>query len=137
MAGLVDFEHPEASGDLRPALREGVEAGSEDDVLPNTTTSVLRNQILDEASPGNDRRAEEPRAIWVHVRAAAPAVIRIRQFEADLVFQHMRRRVDQHMQRPPEGDPHRRAVRRRCLIVSHNAPLLVASACSRTVRPLL
>ena len=30
---LVDFEHPQAGRDRRPALREGVQAGSEDDVL--------------------------------------------------------------------------------------------------------
>ena len=39
--GLVDLEHPQAGGDLRPALGEGVEAGAEDDVLADAVAGLL------------------------------------------------------------------------------------------------
>ena len=77
--GLVDLEHPQAGGDLRPALGEGVQAGAEDDVLADAAAGLLHDQILDEASTGHDGGAEAARAVRVHVRAAAPAVVRSRQ----------------------------------------------------------
>ena len=89
---LVDLEHPQAGGDLRPALGEGVEAGSEDDVLADAAAGLFHDQVLDEASTGHDGGAEEARALRVHVRTAAPAFVRGRQPQADLVFEHMRRR---------------------------------------------
>ena len=52
----------------------------------------------------------------VHVRASAPAVVGRRQPQADLVLEHVRRRVDLDVHRPPQRDPHRGAVRRRGLL---------------------
>ena len=74
--GLIDLEHPQAGGDLRPALGEGVQAGAEDDVLADAAASLFHDQILDEASTGHDGCAEGARALRVHVRTAAPAVVR-------------------------------------------------------------
>ena len=58
--GLVDLEDPQAGGELRPALGEGVQAGAEDDVLADAAASLLHDQILDEASTGHDGGAEGP-----------------------------------------------------------------------------
>ena len=60
-------------------------------------------------------------AVRVHVRAVAPAVVGRRQPQADLVLEHVRRRIDLDVHRPPQGDPHRGAVRRRGLLVCHDA----------------
>ena len=62
------------------------------------------------------RKGRVPR---VHVRAAAPAVVRGRQLQADLVFEHMRRRIDLDVHGPPQGDPHRRAVWGNGLPIAH------------------
>ena len=71
---------------------------------------LLGDQILDEARAGHDGGAERPRALRVHVAAVAPALVRRRQLQADLVLEHVRRRIDLDVQRAPQGDPHRRAV---------------------------
>ena len=108
----------QTGGELRPALGEGVQARSEDDVLPDAAGGLLRDEIFDEASAGHDGGAEGPRE-RAHVRAAAPALVGRRQLQADLVFEHVRRRIDLDVQRPPQGDPHRRVVWRRDLLVIH------------------
>ena len=105
-AGLIDLEHQQAGGELRPALGEGVEARAEDDVLPDAAGGLFGDEIFDEAGARHDGGAEGPRE-RAHVRAAAPSVVRRRQLQADLVFEHVRRRIDLHVQRPPQGDPHR------------------------------
>ena len=46
------------------------------------------------------------RTRWIHVATAAPAFIGSGQLEADLVFEHVRRGIREHMQRSPEGDTH-------------------------------
>ncbi len=109
----IDLEYAQPRGDLRPALREGVEAGAEDDVLADAAARPLDDQILDEARAGHDGGAGPARAGRVHVRTAAPAVARRQEPQADLVLEHVRRRIDLCVQGPPQGDPHRRAVRRR------------------------
>ena len=43
MARLVDLKNPQARGDFRPALGEGVEAGAEDDVLIDSAVGLLLN----------------------------------------------------------------------------------------------
>jgi hypothetical protein len=48
--------------------------------------------------------------------AIAPSVVGSHQLQPDFVFEHVRRRIDFHMQRPPQGHPHRGAVWRRDLI---------------------
>jgi hypothetical protein len=69
--------------------------------LADAPASLFHDQILDEASAGHDGGAKEARAVRVHVRAAAPAVVRSHQLQANLVFEHMRRRVGLDVQRPP------------------------------------
>ena len=46
---------------------------------PTPRPACFRDQILDEASTGHDGRAEEAREARVHIRAAAPAIIRSHQ----------------------------------------------------------
>jgi hypothetical protein len=45
-AALFDFKDPEAVGELGPALDEGVETGTEDDVLGDAGGGLLGNEIL-------------------------------------------------------------------------------------------
>ena len=59
--GPIDLEHEQPGGELRSTLGKGVQARSEDDVLPDATGSLLRDEILDEASAGEDGGAEGPR----------------------------------------------------------------------------
>jgi hypothetical protein len=87
------------------------DAGQPAVVASTAAARLFDNQILDEASTGYDGGAEEARGVWVHVRAAAPAVVRSNQLEANFVFEHMRRRIDLDVHGPPQGDPHRRAHR--------------------------
>jgi hypothetical protein len=113
--GLVDLEDPQARGDLRPALGEGVQARSEDDVLADAAAGLFHDQILVEARTAHDRCPEEARAMRVHVRAEAPAFVGGCQPQANLVFEHVRRRIDLNMHGSPQSHPHRRAVESRCL----------------------
>ena len=71
---------------------------------PTPRAASVRDEILDEARARHDGRAEGAREAGVHVGALAPGVLGRRQPEADLVGEHVRRRVDLHVQRPPEGD---------------------------------
>jgi hypothetical protein len=122
-AGPVDLEDPQTGDDLRPALGEGVQAGSENDVLPDAAAGLLHDQILDEAGAGHDGGPEEGRELRVHVQAVAPAVVGGRQPQADLVLEHVRRRIHQDVQGPPQRDPHRRAVRRHVVLIVPRTPL--------------
>src|SRR5256885_1030236 len=99
----------QTGGKLRPTLGEGVQPRSEDDVLPDATGSLFRDEIFDEAGAGHDRGAEGPRE-RAHVRTTAPSVVWSRQLQADFVFEHVQRRIDFYVQRPHQGDPHRRVV---------------------------
>jgi hypothetical protein len=56
----------------------------------------------------------------VHIGAAAPIVVRRRQFEADFVLEHMRRRIHLNVQGAPPRDPHRCAVGRCGSVVLHD-----------------
>ena len=107
---LVDLEYPQPGGDLRPALDEGVQAGAEDDVLGDAVAGLFGDQILNEASTGHDSCSVATGGLRVHVRTATPAFVGGRQPQANLVFKHMRRRIDLDVHGPPQGDPHRRAV---------------------------
>ena len=120
-AGPIDLEHEQTGGELRPTLGEGVQARSEDDVLPDATGSLFRDEIFDEASAGHDGGAEGPRE-RAHVRTAAPSVVWSRQLQADFVFEHVRRRIDFDVQRPPQGDPHRRVVWLCLWLLRHGFP---------------
>jgi hypothetical protein len=87
-------------------LGKGVEAGAENNVLIDTAAGLLRDQILDKAPPGDDGGAENAGEVRVHIGAAAPAIIRGDQPEADFITQHMRRGIDLDVQRPPQGYAH-------------------------------
>ncbi len=97
---LVNLEYSHFRRNLRPALGEGVQAGSQDHVLADVL-SMLYNQILDEAGTRHDGGAEKPGALRVHVRPAAPAILRRRQLETNFVLKHVRRRIDLDVQGPP------------------------------------
>ncbi len=72
-------------------LRERIEPRPEDDVLPDATANLLFDEI---------RRG---------------------QLHANLVFEHMRRRIDFDVQGAPQRHPHGRAVRRDyLLLIVHN-----------------
>src|SRR5712691_7800044 len=85
-------------------------------VEPGASAATWRSVA---AIAGHDGGAEGPRE-RAHVRTAAPSVVRSRQLQADFVFEHVRRRIDFYVQRPPQGDPHRSVVRRRHLLVMHD-----------------
>lgn len=115
--GPVDLEHPERGGDVRPTLGEGVQSGSQEDVLVNAPRGLVHDEILHEAGAGRAGGAGAPRGLDVHVRAAAPVLVRGRQPQPDLVVDHMRRRIGLDVQGPPQGDPHGRVVRLDRLLV--------------------
>lgn len=77
---------------------------------------------------GQDGGTEGPRE-RAHVRTAAPSVLWSRNLQADFVFEHMRRRIDFQVQRPPQGDPHRRVVRRHYLLIRHDVLSLGFGRC--------
>jgi hypothetical protein len=46
---LIDLEYEQTGSNLRPTLGKGVETRSENDVLPDATGSLFRDEIFDEA----------------------------------------------------------------------------------------
>jgi hypothetical protein len=117
--GLVDLEHPQPRGEAGPALGEGVQARAQDDVLPDAAVGLLGHEVLDEPRPGHDPGPEPAGALGVHVPALAPVRVRVGQLQADLVGQHVRRRVDLDVHGPPQRDPHGGVVRPGSRLVSH------------------
>ena len=98
-------------GELRPALGEGVEARAEDDVLVDAALpacSATRSSMKRARATMEARNGRVPSGCMS--AALAPALVRRRQLQADLVLEHVRRRIDLDVQRPPQGDAHRRAV---------------------------
>lgn len=95
---------------VRPALGKRVEAGAEDDILREAVAGLFDDQVLDEASAGRDPCSEAAGGLWIHVGTVAPAIVRGRRLQAELVFEDVWRRIDLDVQRPPQGDSHRRAV---------------------------
>jgi predicted TIM-barrel fold metal-dependent hydrolase len=83
-----------AGGDLRSSLGEGVEARPQENVLTDAPVGLGCDQVLDEAGPGDDGGPEPTGEDRVHVRTAAPPVVGGCQLEADLVVEHVGRRVD-------------------------------------------
>jgi hypothetical protein len=71
---------------------------------------LLGYQVLDEASAGDDRGAKPARSVRIHVRASTPTVVRGHQSQADLVLEHVGRRIDEKVHRPPQRDSHRSAL---------------------------
>jgi hypothetical protein len=74
----------------------------------------------DETGTGHDGCSELARELRVHVGTAAPAIVGGRQLQADLVFEHMRRRIDLDVHGTPQGDTHRRAVCHRGSLITHD-----------------
>lgn len=132
--GPVDLEYPQTVGELRPALGEGVQARAQDHVLADTAAGLLGDQILDEPRTGHDGRAVPGGGPRVHVRAAPPAVIGVHQAQADLVLDHVRRRVGLDVHRPPQRHPYGGVVRRHGLLARHGVHL-PAGACRLQRRP--
>ena len=56
---LIDLENAQTGGNLWPALGEGVQARSQNDVLADAPGNLLHDEILDKASPGHNGCAEE------------------------------------------------------------------------------
>ena len=108
-------------GWLRPSLGEGVQPRSEDDVLPDTTGNLFRDEVLDEAGASQDGGAEGP-CERAHIRTAAPSFVWSSQLEADFVFEHVRRRIDLDVQGPPQGNAYCRAVWFRLRLFRHGIP---------------
>ena len=98
---LVDFEHPHPRGDVWPTLGERVHSGAQDHVLADAELGLLGHQVLDEPSTGRDPGPEGTREIGVHVRPLAPPRIRRGELQADLVFEHVRRRIELDVHRSP------------------------------------
>jgi len=74
-SGPIHLEHEQTGGKLRPTLGEGIQARSNDDVLPDAAGSLLRNEIFDEAGTGHDGCAEGPRERG-HIRTVTPSMPR-------------------------------------------------------------
>src|SRR6185437_14295122 len=118
----IDFKHPEPRRHFRPALYERIQARSENDVLADTALRLLEHQVLDETRAGEDGSAERLGEDWVHVGPPAPVLIRCDQPQPDVIFENVGRGIDLHVQCTPQGDAHRRVIRRRCRVV-HGALL--------------
>jgi hypothetical protein len=84
-------------------------------------TGLFRDEVFDEASTGHDSGTIAARAARVHVRTLPPAIVRPYQPKANLIFDDMRRQIDLHVQGPPKGDSHRRAVRHCRPLAGHGA----------------
>jgi hypothetical protein len=103
-ARLVHLEDMQAPAQIRPPLREGVETGAQDDVLADAARRLGGDEILHDPRARHDARAEGAGEAGIHVAPLAPGILGRGQPQADLVVQHVRRRIDRHVQRPPEGD---------------------------------
>jgi hypothetical protein len=94
---------------------------SEDDVLRDAVAGLFGDEILDKASTGHDCCSVAAGGPRVLVRTLPPAVVRPRQPQAVLFFEHMRQRIDLDMQGSPQGDPHRCAIWCRTSLTMHGA----------------
>src|SRR5690348_3877824 len=81
---------------------------------------MLCYEIFDEARASDDRCAEGSRE-RAHVRPVLPTVVRSRELQADDILEYVRGRVDLQVQCAPQGDAHRRVVRRCCWMLMHDA----------------
>src|SRR5437870_10541989 len=60
----------------------------------------------------------------MHIGAAVPVIVGGRQPQTDLVFDHMRRRIDLDVQGSPQRDTHSRAVGSSGTLIMHDDALL-------------
>jgi hypothetical protein len=72
-------------------LGEGVEPGTEDDVLADAGLGLLGHEILDEAGAGHDRRPDGAGTQRMHVGPVPPVGVGCDQLQADDVHEHVRR----------------------------------------------
>jgi hypothetical protein len=119
-AWAIDLEHEQTGSKVGPTLGEGVQARSEDDVLPHAQSSLLRNEVFDETRAGDNGGAKRSRE-WAHVRTALPSLVRSHQAQADFIHEHVRRGIDLHVHCSPQGDPYRRVLWLRYLLIIHRA----------------
>ena len=115
----VDLEDPQPVAELVPALRKGVQAGAEEDELGGAGGDLLGHQVLDEAGAGHDRGAKAAGAGRVHVGPIAPTVVGRDELQAQPVIQHVRRRVDLHVQGSPQRGAHGGVVGFLDVVVGH------------------
>src|SRR5262249_18598900 len=106
---LVDLEHEQAGGELRPPLGESVQTRSQDGVLADPLADPPPDPILANPSRGQKGCWEMARGAQLHAGTATPAFVGGREPQANLVFEHMRRRIDLDAHGPPQSDPHGRA----------------------------
>ncbi|HXO87495.1 MAG TPA: hypothetical protein VN885_02530 [Candidatus Acidoferrales bacterium] len=106
-------------GELGAALCEGVQTGSQKNVLRDAAYGLFDDQIHDEAGAGYDGGAEEGGAARIHVRTVAPAFVRSHEFETDFVFEHVRRQIYLDVEGPREGYSHCGIVRSCVSVVRH------------------
>lgn len=119
----IDLENPQFRGNLRPALRKSIQSCSENDVLLDAAAELFHDHVFDEPRPRENRGAEEAREARVHIRPASPVVARGGKREANLIFEHVRRRIDLNVQGPPQSHPYRCAVWSCGFLVSHRQPV--------------
>jgi hypothetical protein len=118
--GLVDLEHVQARRDLRPSLGERVKPRSQDDVLDDAARELLFHMVLDETGTSHDRRAKGPRE-RAHVGSLLPVYVGCDECEAELVVEHVRWCVGEHVERTPERDADSGVVGHGPRKVSHDA----------------
>jgi len=102
--GLVDLEYLKTFRACWSSLGERVEPCAENDVLPHPSAGRVRDYIINETGSSHDRRPEQTRAIWVHVRTPTPPLIWPDKLESDVVLKYVRGSVDQQMKRTPQRD---------------------------------
>lgn len=101
------------------ALGEGVQPGPEHDVLGDAPGGPLENQVVEETGTGHDGGPEPAGGFGVHVQTVTPSLVRAGQSETDVVSEHVWRRVDLDVHRPPERHPERGALRHLVSFGSH------------------
>src|SRR4051812_36283179 len=84
---------------------------------------LSQNKVFDKPSPAYDGCTITTGPLRMHIRALPPVFFWSDQLQPDLVFKHMRRRIDLNMHSPPKGTPPRRTVRNRDWVVGHKLPL--------------
>ncbi len=105
--------------EVGPALGERVEAGAEDDVLADAAAACSATRSSMKRARATIEARNPPVPAGCMSRPVAPAVVGRGQLQTDRVVEHVRRRVDLDVQRPPQRDAHRGAVRAAAAVGGH------------------